>query len=181
MACRTKWRKEARMRWHPPPSPPPYPVRNIPFPRPGFRVFSRRLRFRVNAHIARPALPSPPHPTPPPFNPPAVRRGVTKRDDNEIRPSVSKTMSGVGRARTVIRGFVHVRRKWADIVPYHVKLLLKHCCKVVSWVQLVGKHSSFLFANFHEAPPPPHPTPCLSSPLFLLTLLFLLALFSNPL
>lgn len=31
--------------------------RNIPFPRPGFRVFSHRLRFHVNAHVT---LPSPP-------------------------------------------------------------------------------------------------------------------------
>lgn len=106
----------------------PYPVRNIPFPRPGFRVFSRRLRFRVNAHVTLP----PSLPPSPSSNPPAVRRGVTKRDDNEIRPSVSKTMSGVGRTRTVIRGFVHVRRKWADIVPYNVKPLLKHCYKAES-------------------------------------------------
>lgn len=56
-------------------------------------------------------------------------------------------MSGVGRARTVIRGFVHVRRKWADIVPYHVKPLLKHSCKAESWVQLPEKHSGFPFVN----------------------------------
>ncbi|KYN33744.1 hypothetical protein ALC56_12002 [Trachymyrmex septentrionalis] len=56
-------------------------------------------------------------------------------------------MSGVGRARTVIRGFIHVHRKWADIVPYRVKPLLKHCCKAESWVQLAEKHSSFPFAN----------------------------------
>lgn len=117
---------------------PPYPCQKHPVSTSRFSRFLSSLTFSRQCSRNPPALPS---------NPPAVRRGVTKRDDNEIRPSVSKTMSGVGRARTVIRGFVHVRRKWADIVPYHVKLLLKHCCKAESWVQLAEEQSSFPFAN----------------------------------
>lgn len=105
----------------------PVPCQKHPVSTSRFSRFLSSLTFSRQCSRNPPFPPSapacPPHPAP------AVRRGVTKRDDNEIRPSVSKTMSGVGRARTVIRGFVHVRRKWADIVPYNVKPLLKHCCK----------------------------------------------------
>ena len=123
---------------------PLYPCQKHPVSTSRFSRFLPSLTFSRQCSRNPPfQLPSFP---PPPHRPPYI---VPRRygDDNEIRPSVSKTMSGVGRARTVIRGFIHVHRKWADIVPYRVKPLLKHCCKAESWVQLAEKHSSFPFAN----------------------------------
>lgn len=58
---------------------PLYPVRNIPFPRPGFRVFSHRLRFRVNAHVILPSSLPPPSSRRPVRRDAALRREMTTK------------------------------------------------------------------------------------------------------